>query len=102
MTISLRDNAGEIIDSTISARAAANNKNSDLAEKTEELSRRIFLIFSAKPEPPGSLVKHTGKPSPDRCFSRIRAWVDLPEPSPPSKEINKTILPADTVVNENH
>ena len=51
------------------------------------LSRSIFLKFLPKSVPPGSLLKTTDLPSFSNHSFNNFDWVDLPEPSPPSKDI---------------
>ena len=51
-------------------------------------------ISSAAGEPPGSRVENTLRPARASRLARMPAWVDLPEPSPPSNVMNLPVSPA--------
>src|SRR4051812_45963987 len=46
-------------------------------------------MISAPGDPPGSRVTMVRRPAPSRRSASILIWVDLPDPSPPSKVINR-------------
>jgi hypothetical protein len=48
-------------------------------------------IASAPGEPPGSRVATTRRPARASRIARMSAWVDLPEPSPPSRVISRPL-----------
>ncbi len=54
----------------------------------------MWRITSAAGEPPGSRVSFTPTPSVFSFSASSLAWVDLPDPSPPSKVMNFPRIPS--------
>src|SRR5919201_528272 len=83
--------AGRITRAASSARAAAKSAASAQAVSSVPCSRSS-RTRSPKSVPPGSRVATTFRPSVTSASRRRSAWVDLPEPSRPSKVTNMSGL----------
>src|SRR5665213_3984867 len=82
--------AGSITLRTWSSRAAANNSVSASAPSSLPMpdSNRCRMI-SAPGDPPGSRVRMQRSFAALRRSASVLIWVDLPDPSPPSKVMNR-------------
>src|SRR3974390_817531 len=81
--------AGRMVVRTWSSRAAANRIASVSAPSGFANPDRItWRMISAPGDPPGSRVSRTSIPTACSRSASRAAWVDLPEPSPPSNVMN--------------
>jgi len=83
---------GCIVFTQCSRRAAYKINVSEIGSQRSYFPETKRLRNSSAPnEPPGSLVNTTSFPLDSKYFFNLLAWVDLPAPSPPSKEIKRPL-----------
>src|SRR5664280_1743657 len=90
---------------TWSSRAAANNSVSASGPNSLPMPDRTRCrIISAPGDPPGSRVTTARSLAAFRRSASVLIWVDLPDPSPPSKVMNRprpgTLLTAASAISE--